>query len=153
MNTKDIIKAINEFVYFIENGTTICNNLNNELLKHLDALGLAYAYTNYIEDNKDYPEPPDQNYEELYKNVGNKFKDYGHYNLAKDIEDNLANPELMVADAIDDIVDIYIEMKEIQWRFINTSKDDALELFSQMYGHWGFHLRELQWYVFYKQIK
>jgi hypothetical protein len=51
------------------------------------------------------------------------------------------------------LTDISIDLKEVQWKWENTSIDDAPWCFENGYiTHWGWHLRSLQTNVYYKQF-
>ncbi|MBI2519295.1 MAG: DUF5063 domain-containing protein [Bdellovibrio sp.] len=149
-----ITQIINEFIEFIEQEWRDKINRNKKLLMLLDSLALAQADIKYKFDEMDYPDPPKNHFSEVMKLVRQKFNDFGNYNWPAEIEENLSKTDIIVGDAIDDILDIYREMKEIQWRLKNTSANDALWCFENHYNiHWGTHLRNLQRYVHYKEFR
>ncbi|MFN7134579.1 MAG: DUF5063 domain-containing protein, partial [Myxococcales bacterium] len=56
--------------------------------------------------------------------------------------------QIMVGDAIDDIVDIANDLQQVVWRWETTSEADALWHFRFSFtSHWGAHLRALQLYL------
>ena len=57
----------------------------------------------------------------------------------------------LVGDAIDDILDITNDLKEILWRFDRFGADDAHWYFRMLYQiHWGEHLRGLAGYLYWR---
>jgi hypothetical protein len=153
MKTAEILEIVNSFVQFIESDLTNVEEIDRKLLMHLDSLGLAQFFVNYEFDKSDYPDPPETNYDSIRQMVEKHFKSYGYYNTPDEIEKGLAETTILVGDAIDDIVDIYSEIKEVQWRFNKTSENDALWHFENNYlYHWGTHLRNLQGYAMYRQL-
>jgi Domain of unknown function (DUF5063) len=77
--------------------------------------------------------------------VAAHFPELGYYNTPSSITQHIAEAEIDVGDAIDDITDIAIELYDVLWRFDHTSADDALWYFSNSYfTHWEQHLRQLQ---------
>lgn len=119
-----------------------------KLILSLDGLALASHTVDYTFDERDYPEPPEKDYKIARESIGKLFPSLGYYNVALDISDKIEQSSLSVGDAIDDIVDIAGDLKEVLWRYENTSEDDALFHFQLLFrSHWGMHLRSLQFYL------
>ena len=151
METEKLNQIIEDFINFIESDLTKKLDRDKILLVHLDSLGFIQAHLDFIFDENDYEEPPLLIYDVKYNLIKNNFNNYGCYNLPEEIDENISETNIIVGDAIDDIVDIYLELKEIQWRFIHTSQNDALWNLENNYKfHWGTHLRNLQRYVYFK---
>jgi hypothetical protein len=151
MNIEEIKNIIEEFNAIID--SDVFPVPENEFMIIIDKLALCSNHLNFIEYNESdenlYSVEPKLNYNDVYKIVGKKFPNYGYYNIPKDIIDKISDTEVVVADSIDDICDIYLELKKICWRFENTSQLDALWNLQFGYtAHWGRHLRDLQWYVY-----
>jgi hypothetical protein len=148
MNYKEIENTIDEFLEIIDNKLFPANE--KEFIKSLDNLALSTNYLNDIVfDETEYPDEPKLIYNEIREIINKKFPNHGYYNIPSKITEEIADAEIIVGDAIDDICDLYIDMKRIKWRFENTSQMDALWNFQFGYNsHWGWHLRDLQWYVF-----
>jgi hypothetical protein len=152
VNQDDIKNLIDEFIKFVEFGSLEPTTRNRNLMKFLDNLGLSQAYLSITFDENNYSEPPRKNQTELRKVIEKNFPEYGYYNVALTVTDKIGEAEIGVGDAIDDIVDIYIDLCEVQWRWENTSIDDALWHYNNSYkAHWGEHLRDLQRYVYHLQ--
>ena len=148
MNFKEIENTINEFLEIIDNDLFPANE--NHFIKSLDNLALSTNdLDNIVFDGTEYPDGPDLIYNEIREVVNKKFPNYGYYNIPSKITEEIAEAEIIVGDAIDDISDLYRDLKKIKWKFENTSQMDALWNFQYGYNtHWGWHLRDLQWYVF-----
>jgi hypothetical protein len=77
-----------------------------------------------------------------------RFPDFGFYNLPEWVTKEIAQSKCVVADAIDDILDIGNDLLDVEWRWANTSEADALWHFQTSYSsHWQAHLRGLQLYI------
>ena len=103
-----------------------------------------------FDDFPDAPEP-EEDFQALYSysNVGKQFPNFGYYNTVSDTTKNIAETQVVVGDAIDDISDIARELREVLWIWETAGADAALWKFREMYRvHWGEHLRELQRYLF-----
>lgn len=102
----------------------------------------------YKFDNTDYDDNSNHEYSETRKKVEKRFPKLGFYNLALDVTENIGTSDVVTGDAIDDITDIVKDLLDVQWRFENTSDNDALFNFEFSFRtHWGRHLRILQFYV------
>ena len=139
----------------IENYLTILTPSKGEesdkiqkLILSLDELALISHKVDYTFDKKDYPEPPKKDYKAARESIAKLFPSLGYYNIALDISDNIERSSMSVGDAINDIVDIAGDLKEVLWRYENTSEADALFHFQLLFrSHWGMHLRSLQLYL------
>jgi hypothetical protein len=152
VNRNDIKDLIDEFIEFVETGSLEPTIRNKNLMKFLDRLGLSQAYLSIIFDENNYPEPPSTNHAEIRKVIEKNFPEYGYYNISLTLTDKIGEAEIGAGDAIDDIVDIYIDLCEVQWQWENTSIDNALWYYDHSYkAHWGEHLRDLQRYVYHIQ--
>ena len=110
-----------------------------KLIMVLDELALLAHSVNYSFDANDYYDPPQYDYNSYYTAVQELFPKLCYYNS------NQLTDTSSISDAIDDIVDIARDLKEVLWRYENTSSDDALFHFQLLFrGHWGHHLRCLQ---------
>jgi len=149
MEIIEIKTLIDEFIFFIENGAKLLDDKDENLLKLLDHLGLAQSFVTFTFDNTDYPEPPVLDQNKTRKMIENSFPEYGYYNVPEHLTEKLEKTNVFLGDAIDDILDIYCELKHVKWSFENTSVDDGLWLFQFLYqSHWGQHLRSLQLYLY-----
>lgn len=63
-----------------------------------------------------------------------------------------SNEEVVVADAVDDLADVIIELRDVEWRFEHTSEADALwTLENGFRTHWAAHARWLQVSLFERE--
>jgi hypothetical protein len=149
MSRDEIKKIIDDFLLLVEKGCGSVEENEKQLKLLLDKLAFAQHFASYEFDEKDYEDLPEQNYKPLRDLVKSRFPDFGNYNLAKDVSNNLAETEVMVGDAIDDIADIAGDLYDISWCWNQNSAEDGLWHFKNGFSsHWGRHLRELQLYLF-----
>jgi hypothetical protein len=114
----------------------------------LDELARASHTASGVLDERDYPEMPQKNCAATRESIGKLFPSLGYYNIALPVSDSIGQSSLCVGDAIDDIADITDDLKEVLWRYENTSEADALFHFQRLFrSHWGMHLRCLQLYL------
>jgi hypothetical protein len=145
----DQIKAtIVEFISLIERESISPENRLLRLRRSLDQLALLQHDVSYACDDRDYPDTPCKDYQKLRELVSSRFPDLGHYNVPALVTQHIAEAEMHVGDATDDITDIALDLYDVQWRLENTSVDDALWYFTNSYfTHWEEHLRGLQLYL------
>jgi len=114
----------------------------------LDQLVIEAQRVEFVFDESDYDDPPDFSYNKIREVVAPQFPDFGLYNTVPHVSDRIGQTEFGIGDAIDDIVDILLDLKRVEWRFRNTSLADALFDFQLSFrGHWGRHARDLQLYI------
>ena len=91
-------------------------------------------------------DPPERedDHEGRRRRVSARFPALGLYrSLDLDLE---GTP--LVGDAIDDLVDIERDLREVQWYLENVGFEEAHDMFRWSYRHhWGDHLRQLQAYL------
>ena len=146
MILKDKLK---EFVNFIDDPPK--GKRDSILLRLTDQIFYAFGETPDRMDDKDYPDAPMHDYKRKRNEVSQKFKDYGYYNIPEIICDKIADTQINVGDAIDDLVDLYYDFSDFLWRCENTSEDSAIWYFQNPERlHWEEHLRWLQYYLFHK---
>jgi hypothetical protein len=118
------------------------------LAETLDTLAMAYHRTPAIDDDRDYVSTPTVSYDELRKSVSPRFPELGLY--ATIVPGPPTELDGMVGDAIDDMVDIAIDLEAVLWRSEHVSLEDAMWHFRFGYlSHWGQHLVELRGHVHY----
>ncbi len=122
---------------------------NEELLPVLlDQLAFAQHSVRFAFDATDYPDSPRRDQAEFRALVSRRFPSFGYYNLPESVTREIAESRCLVADAIDDILDIGNDLLDVEWRWGNTSEADALWHFQNSYtSHWQAHLRGLQLYI------
>lgn len=88
---------------------------------------------------------PRQEAASLCAELAARFPEYGFYPVAdpaKTMED-----ALMMGDAIDDLADLTLDMREVVWAAEHLGIDDAHFAFRLLFFHWGQHARELSLYL------
>ncbi len=142
-----IESEINEFIGFIlEKDRT---DDIDDLIVRLDRLALSLSKVEYEFDEKDYPESPKIEYNEVRKKVENRFPSLGYYNTVFEVLEIGESVSPIIGDAIDDLSDITQGLMKVSWCFQNTSENDALWHLENSYStHWGRHLRGLQLYLY-----
>lgn len=135
MNTQDIV---NNFVDFALNKPNTTPDLH-KLSKHLDRLGRSVNEEEFEYDSSAYPEPPEDDYQEIRAIIGQKFPQL------ENPRSQDAPSELPQGTATDDLTEIVICLIEAKWFFENTSYNHALwSLDFDHKIHWGLHLTALQ---------
>ena len=120
-----------------------------ELSKALDRLAMAYHDAPGGEAAETEDEPPKADYTQIYQALGQRFPDLGLYGST----DPLAlDGDLTIGDAIDDLADIVVDLREVVWRFDVLGAQDAYWYLNLMHFHWGAHLRELARYLHAKRF-
>jgi hypothetical protein len=144
----EIRDAIGEFIALIEDSSIPADDRVLRLRRSLDRLALLQHDVSYTFDERDYPDAPGKDYKAMRELLGPRFPELGFYNIPGSITQHIADTDVNVGDAIDDLADIAIELYEVLWRFDHTSTDDALWYFEFSYtSHWEQHLRDLQLFL------
>lgn len=120
-----------------------------ELAQALDRLVVAYHDTPDADVSESDLEAPRQDGASLYREVENRFPDYGVYALADPLEP--IDQQIGAGDAIDDLADITLDMREVVWLAEHVGLDDAHWSFRLHFFHWGQHARELSLYLHARQ--
>lgn len=114
------------------------------LLAALDRLVFAYHDTPEVEPDTEL-EAPRSGGPALYKQVAARFANYGLYPVS-DPAASIEDAEGM-GDAIDDLMDLTLDMREVVWLADQAGQNDAHWSFRLHYFHWGRHARELSLYL------
>lgn len=90
-------------------------------------------------------EAPREDWRILYERVAGRFPDFGLY----PVTDPLApiDGALMIGDAIDDIMDITLDMRSVVWLSEHAGIEDAHWYYQLLFFHWGRHARGLSHYL------
>ncbi|HNP36027.1 MAG TPA: DUF5063 domain-containing protein [Woeseiaceae bacterium] len=148
MKPPEIRNAIRDYLNLVESTDGSTEDAESRLVPVLDRLALAQSFVSFTFDETDYPDSPDQNYDDLRKLVSKRFPNYGYYNVADPITSNIGEAGASVGDAIDDLADIARDLYDVEWYWANTSEANALFHLQQSYRtHWRRHLREFQVYL------
>lgn len=138
MNPSPTIAAAQQFLSTVWDEDPPCDEA---LLRVLDRLVAAYHETPHGDVTDAQIDAPRQDGASLYKEVAARFPSFSYYAVAdptKPLED-----ALMLADAIDDLADLTLDMREVIWFAEQVSIDDAHFAFRLHHFHWGQHAREL----------
>ncbi len=113
----------------------------SRLVELLDRLLVSYHDT--AREKAPYHEldPPEQNWKEVYNAAGKRFPALGLYPATDPSEEDPGT--LMMGDAIDDIADITLDLRQTVWYADNHSTEYAEAYFVEFYSHWGEHARWL----------
>ncbi len=150
MDKKSLINSINDFFDVVHSDMENAERIR-ALIRALDFLAIQYHQIEPAVDESNYPdiEPPkrtfEKKYDATYQMIGRQFPNLGYYNEVDEINDKIAETKISIGDAIDDLTDIYNELKNVMWYFDNSSDNHALSYFEMSYRtHWEKHLRGLQ---------
>lgn len=145
---KEILSVIQAYLELIENSDFPVDEKKLSLC--LDNIAvMSNCLDEKIFDEKDYPEAPVIDAIWLRDMLVKKFPELGMYNLPKDVGSNISKTEILVGHAHDDLGDIYRDLKEVSWKFQNTSEEEAIWQLNWSYTHhYGAHLRNIQWYLY-----
>ena len=148
MDQHFIHNSIHKFVSLIDDPDSTVPSSEDELVEMLDGLTWAYHLSKSQLKTPSDLEPETVNADEIRQKVVKLFPDLGYYNVPEYVSKNIARPQMLVADAIDDIVDIYLEMHKVLDYWQAGDIPGAMWQFEWGYlSHWGAHTRQLQWYL------
>lgn len=116
----------------------------------LDQLLAAYHHTPDAMPSDSDLEAPREGGSEFFKLVGSRFPDFGFYPVADPMEE--PGGLTMTGDAVDDIGDITLDMREVVWLADHVGVDDAHWAFRLLFFHWGTHARDLVRYLHGRQF-
>ena len=138
------ISAARRFIHLV----TVEDDVSMETIaRSLDELAFSYHDTPEGEPSDSEDEPP-SDIRVTQEDIAARFPDLGIYGTVFGID---VPGEALVGDAIDDILDITNDLKEVLWRFDRFGADDAHWYFRMLYQiHWGEHLRGLAGYLYWR---
>jgi hypothetical protein len=147
MSNTEAIDAARNFLAVAWEGST---PTDADLNAALDRLVYAYHMTHHTEPSDFKGEAPRNAGPELFKQTANRFPNYGLYPCA-DPTDGTESP-MGWGDAIDDLGDITLDMREVAWLADNVGASDAIWSFRLMFFHWGTHARDVSRYLHGRQF-
>ena len=147
MDKSPTVEAARQFLSIVWEGE---RPTDDAVLAALDRLVEAYHQTPDAGPSAAALEAPRSGGPTLYQKVAARFPDYGLY----PVSDPTASPDdaAMMGDAIDDLADLTLDMREVVWLAEHIGPDDAHWSFRIHYFHWGRHARELALYLHARQF-
>lgn len=138
-------QTMQAYIDLIEGGSGTPDELEARLVRVLDRLAAAIHTTPPGEVISDI-DAPRIDYKEARALVIHRFPNFGYYHPARLLEHE-GGTGTLVGDAIDDLADIYTDLKAAAWTWDEVSAEDGRwELHFGFEGHWGWHLRDVQSY-------
>jgi flagellin-specific chaperone FliS len=130
----EIRNNLAKFIEFIENTSTgsedeKINKLENELID-------LYKLCLNLEAKQSKDLKKNFKHDEIYAIVGKNFPSFGYYNDTLEINDNIGESEHIVGDAVDDLTDIIISLKES----LSFSKEK--DVIGHLKLNFEFHIKE-----------
>lgn len=126
---EELISTINEIVKYGLNQNLKIVNKEQLLEEHLVKIyGLYFEIRNECDDI-DYPSFDNSQLPNIRQNIESNFKNFGFYKVAININDIYDTDECTLGDAIDDLVDVTLDLLEIKRRIENNSLNDGLWYF------------------------
>jgi hypothetical protein len=124
---------------------------DEQLSRALDELVLVYHHCPPGDPTGPEADPPRDSFRIPYAVMGAHFPDYGYYASADPTK--VLDEEPCVGDAIDDLIEIVRDLREVSWRFDALGPDDAHWHLRFLFRiNWGGHLRSLSHYLHVKQF-
>jgi hypothetical protein len=142
VNQSPALQAAKHFLSLVWDGD---RPTDEALLAALDALVAAYHITPHGDVSHPDVDAPRQEGPSLHAEVRSRFADFGYYPVADPVK--TMDDALMMADAIDDLADLTLDMREVVWFAEHVGMDDAHFAFRLHFWHWGQHARELSLYL------
>jgi hypothetical protein len=148
-----VIIIVQEFLALFDSPSEAGAERIRKLAEILDKLACAYhqlpdqaaAYSSEVPDDL-------ASYSDMRNAAARVFPEFGFYAVVPP-EPN-PDVQVLMGDAIDDLADIALEMKEVEWLWENSSPQDAERHFRFGYHiHWGQHLHDLRSYVHAQEFK
>ena len=120
----------------------------SRLVRGLDALAYAIHFIDE-ENSASESEPPRLDYDEAYEATKLRYPFLGRYWLAlvPVMQEGMVGV-LAVGDAIDDLADILIELKDVRWLHVHCGRKEALATLRTRYEtHLWMHVHSLRQYL------
>jgi len=144
-----VIVAVRKFLALFTNPPESEAARIRQLAEILDQLACVY---HKLPDGAAYSADAElTGYNDMRKAAVRVFPDFGFYAVVPPEPD--PNVKALMGDAIDDLADIALEMKQVEWLWENGDPRDAERHFRFGYQiHWGRHLHDLRSYIHAQQF-
>lgn len=145
---KSLLEIISEITkYGLEKNLTEVEKERN-LAKNLVRIYNLYFEIEFEFDEKDYEDfkrPQPKSIQEVIKS---NFPEFGFYKVVLDINEIENLNGNSIGDAVDDLLDIIIDLQEVKWRMENNSLEDGLWYFNFSFeNHIQQHILDLLNYL------
>ncbi len=97
------------------------------LLSYLIQIQYCYYHYEYLPEDLHYPDPPMYNPQDILKNIKTNFPKLGKY-ISVDVSNSKVKNNIY-----EDLTTIIIELLDIQWYLLKTSKRFTLQSFKHSY--------------------
>ncbi len=148
--TIDALRVVTKWAEIDASGKNNIPILTQQLIE----VELMYFSQVDVFDKNDYPKPPTVDLLSIRKNVQLNFPELSYYNVPSDVSRKIAETEIIIGDAVEDLSEIIKDFYEFIWLSENTSIDNAIWHFRFGYkAHWGKHMNDLLFYLFNQQYE
>ncbi|MBM4778702.1 MAG: DUF5063 domain-containing protein [Archangiaceae bacterium] len=128
------------------------DELELRLVRAVDRLVVAVHDVRFEFDVAEYADAPRFAYGAARALVTSRFPEFGSYSVPASMRPT--NTEVMLGDAVDDLADLIIELRAVEWCFAHASEADALwHLENGFRTHWAAHVRWLQVFLLERQLR
>ena len=149
MSGAEIRRLVQEFLAMIDEGPSPSDL---DLVDCLDRLACAVHSIPSGEIEVDSMEPGPSYLEadaEARRAVSNTFSDLTLYNTPASLTCDIGLAECEVGDPVDDLVGLYLDLREVSFYFAEVSEQRAMQKMKWSFKfHWEYHLRNLQFYFY-----
>lgn len=127
---KTFLETISEITKYGLEKSLIEVEKEKNLERNLVRLYNFYFEIKYEFDGEDYDEFERPQPKSITENIKSNFAEFGFYKIVLDINDIENLNGNVLGDAVDDLLDIIIDLLEVKWRIKNNSVEDGLWYFS-----------------------
>lgn len=145
---KTLLETISEITkYGLEKNLTEIEKEKN-LERNLVRLYNFYFEIKFVFDDSDYEEFEKPEPKSIIESINSNFVEFGFYKRVLDINDIENLNGIALGDAVDDLLDITIDLLEVKWRMENNSIEDGLWYFNFSFeNHIQQHILDLLNYL------
>lgn len=149
MNVRELICVIDEVTKYGLNPNVVEDQKELKLAKWLvHVYKLYHDVEDNVYDNIDYPDFDRDKLPDIKKNIESNFRKFGFYVSVSDINDFVSEQNFTAGYAVDDLLDITLELLEVKWRIENNSEADGLWFFKFITrAHTEHHIMGLLTYI------